>query len=124
MTEPDNFIRRWARLKRESDIEHEIDTSQNDSAIEPRETGLVRPEATTAQPRINAAAGEPFDLSGLPSIEAITANTERYATAECRAEVSAKSVAQSKLFFSFLPIDSLSADYRDDVLEHFLARSP
>src|SRR6185369_17100141 len=76
MTEPDNFIRRWARLKRESDIEHEIDTSQNDSAIEPRETGLVRPEATTAQPRINAAAGEPFDLSGLPSIEAITANTD------------------------------------------------
>ena len=55
---------------------------------------------------------------------AITANTERYATAECWAEVSARSVAQSKLFFSFLPIDSLSADYRDDVLEHFLARSP
>ena len=76
MTEPDNFIQRWARLKRESDIEHEIDTSRNSSAIEPRETGLVRPEATAAQPRIDAGAGEPFDPSGLPSIEAITANTD------------------------------------------------
>lgn len=76
MTEPDNFIQRWARLKRESDIEHGIDTSRKGSAIEPRETGLVRPEATAAQPRIDAAAGEPFDPSGLPSIEAITANTD------------------------------------------------
>ena len=76
MTEPDNFILRWARLKRESDIEHEIDTSRNGSAIEPKETVLVRPEATAAQPRIDAAADEPFDPSGLPSIEAITANTD------------------------------------------------
>jgi hypothetical protein len=76
MTEPDNFIQRWARLKRESDIEHEIDASRNGSATEPKETGLVGPEATAAQPRIHAAAGEPFDPSSLPSIEAITANTD------------------------------------------------
>jgi hypothetical protein len=76
MTEPDNFILRWARLKRESDIEHEIGTSRNGSAIEPKETALVCPEATAAQPRIEAAAGEPFDPSSLPAIEAITANTD------------------------------------------------
>ena len=46
MTEPDNFILRWARLKRESDIEHETDTSRDGSAIEPKETVLVLPEAT------------------------------------------------------------------------------
>jgi hypothetical protein len=76
MTEPDNFILRWARLKRESDIDQEIDTFRNGSAIEPKETVLVRPEATAAEPRLDAAADEPFDPSGLPSIEAITANTD------------------------------------------------
>ena len=44
--------------------------------MEPKEPVLVLPEATAAQPRIDAAADEPFDLSGLPSIEAITANTD------------------------------------------------
>jgi hypothetical protein len=76
MTEPDNFVLRWARLKRESNIEREIDTSRNGSAIEPKEAVLVRPETTAAQPRIDAAADEPFDPLGLPSIEAITANTD------------------------------------------------
>ena len=51
----------------------------------------------------------------------ITANTERYATAECQASVSEKNVAQAKLFFSFLPLNSLAAGYRDDVLDNFLA---
>jgi len=76
MTEPDNFILRWARLKRESAIEHEIDTSRNGLPIEPNEIALVRPEATVVQPRIDAPANERFDPSGLPSIETITANTD------------------------------------------------
>jgi hypothetical protein len=76
MTQPDNFIQRWARLKRESDIEHRIDTSRDGSAIEPKETVLVPPEASATQPRIDMAADEPFDPSLLPSIEAITANTD------------------------------------------------
>jgi uncharacterized protein DUF3306 len=73
MTEPDNFIQRWARLKRESDIEHEIGACRDGSAIEPKETILVPPET---QCWIEAAADEPFDPSGLPSIEAITADTD------------------------------------------------
>jgi Protein of unknown function (DUF3306) len=76
MTEPDNFILRWARLKRQSDIEPETDTFRSGSAIGPKETVLVLPEATATQPRVDAAADEPFDPSGLPSIEAITANTD------------------------------------------------
>jgi hypothetical protein len=77
MTEPDNFILRWARLKRQSDIEPDTDTVRSGSAIGPKETVLVLPpEATATQPRVDAAADEPFDPSGLPSIEAITANTD------------------------------------------------
>ena len=76
MTEPDNFIVRWARLKRQSDIEHKIEAARIDSATEPKEAVLVPSEATAAQPRIDAAADEPSDLSGLPSIEAIGASTD------------------------------------------------
>jgi len=76
MTEPDNFVLRWARLKRTSGIEREIDTSRNGSTIEPKEAVLLRPETTAVQPRIDAAADEPFDPSSLPPIEAITANTD------------------------------------------------
>jgi len=52
----------------------------------------------------------------------MTANTERYATAECRAEVDKRVVAQAKLFFSFIPTGEFAASYRDDVLEDYLAR--
>jgi 3-hydroxyacyl-[acyl-carrier-protein] dehydratase len=51
----------------------------------------------------------------------VTANDERYATADCKVEVAGRVVAQSKLFFSFLPETLMAPDYRDDVLEAFLA---
>lgn len=50
----------------------------------------------------------------------ITTNDERYATADCRVEIGGKSVAQAKLFFSFLAADQLAVDFRDDLLEDFL----
>lgn len=53
---------------------------------------------------------------------AIVANDERYATAECRVQVGDVTAAQAKLFFSFLPADQLAPDFRDDLLEGFLAR--
>ena len=52
---------------------------------------------------------------------AVTANDERYATADCKVEVGGRVAAQSKLFFSFLPETQMAPDYRDDVLEDFLA---
>jgi hypothetical protein len=76
MTESDNFILRWARLKRKSDIGCEVESSRNRSAIEPKEIALIHSEVTAAQPCIDAAADEPFDPSGLPSIETIDANTD------------------------------------------------
>jgi len=54
----------------------------------------------------------------------ITANTERYATADCRAEVGGRLVAQAKLFFTFVPPGTVAADFRDAVLEDYLARHP
>ena len=76
MTEPDNFILRWARLKRESETPHETDAAANSSPPGPAKAALAGTEATPAQPPIDAAAEEPFDLASLPSIEAITANTD------------------------------------------------
>ncbi len=51
----------------------------------------------------------------------ISANDERFATAECKAEVDGHPAAQAKLFFSFLPAEQFAADLRDAVLENFLA---
>lgn len=51
---------------------------------------------------------------------AIVSNEDRFATAECRAEVDGRAVAQAKLFFSFMPIASFAPNFRDPVLEAFL----
>jgi hypothetical protein len=75
MTEPDNFISRWARLKRESDTPHETGVSGNSLPPGPAETGLAGTEATADQPGGDAAE-EPFDLASLPSIDAINVNTD------------------------------------------------
>jgi hypothetical protein len=51
VTDSENFISRWARLKQHN-------------------------QATIAQPRPDAAAEEPFDPASLPSIESIVADTD------------------------------------------------
>ena len=51
----------------------------------------------------------------------ITANDDRYATADCHVEVAGHRAAQAKLFFSFLPVEQLAGNFRDDLLEDFLA---
>jgi len=53
----------------------------------------------------------------------ITANTERYANADCRAEVSGKPVAQASLFFTFVPVSTFGGKLRDAVLDDYLAQS-
>jgi 3-hydroxyacyl-[acyl-carrier-protein] dehydratase len=54
----------------------------------------------------------------------IVSNEERFATAECRADVAGRAVAQAQLFFSFMPIDTFAPGFRDRVLEEFLAEQP
>jgi len=51
----------------------------------------------------------------------IVANAERYATADCKVQVGNGVVAQAKLFYSFVPTGQFAPDYRDDVLEDYLA---
>lgn len=51
----------------------------------------------------------------------LQANDERFATAECRASVAGKTVAQARLMFTFVPADRFAADWRDPVLETYLA---
>lgn len=53
----------------------------------------------------------------------IESNEERFATADCRAEVGGRAVAQAKLFFTFVPKDQFAPTLRDEVLERFLAES-
>jgi Protein of unknown function (DUF3306) len=64
VSESDNFILRWARLK------HKAGAGQG------AETVSAGDEAATAQPRADAAIDEPFDLASLPSIESIAADTD------------------------------------------------
>ncbi|MGD9973282.1 MAG: 3-hydroxyacyl-ACP dehydratase FabZ family protein [Desulfatirhabdiaceae bacterium] len=48
-------------------------------------------------------------------------NQDSYATAECRIEAENKRVCKSELFFGFLSYDHLAPDFRDEILENFLA---
>jgi hypothetical protein len=59
VTIPENFVSRWARLKRSSALRE----------TEPAETAIAPPEPA-------AAADAPFDLASLPPIEAIDLNTD------------------------------------------------
>ena len=49
MIESDNFIVRWARLKRQSDIERKIEAARIDLATEPKEEVSVPSEATAVK---------------------------------------------------------------------------
>src|ERR1700736_1947905 len=75
MTQPDHFLLRWARLKRDSEARHKADFS---GSLPPQsaETISAGPEAAAAQARTDAAGEEPFDLASLPPIEAIAAETD------------------------------------------------
>ena len=52
----------------------------------------------------------------------ITQNRPAFARARCTAAVRGKEVAAADLFFVFAPADNFAPDYRDEVLERFLAR--
>jgi len=64
MTEPDNFIQRWARLKRKSNAAQDA---------EPLPAGA---EATAPPSGVGVATEQSFDLASLPSLESIAADTK------------------------------------------------
>ena len=51
----------------------------------------------------------------------IVQNRPGFAKAECSVEVDGNEVSTAELFFVFVPAERFAADYRDEVLEAFLA---
>jgi hypothetical protein len=76
MTSPENFISRWARLKRSSDIRHATEPAGDMPGASAGETPAAGDEAAITQPEIAAAIDEPFDPASLPPVETITVNTD------------------------------------------------
>ena len=64
MTERENVIQRWARLKRAQDLARE------------KEGVSAHVAEPAAQPPSDAASEAPFDFASLPSIESIAADTD------------------------------------------------
>jgi hypothetical protein len=74
VTGPDNFILRWARMKRGSDTAPEPGVAGNGLPSASAATASADLEAPPA--RADAATAEPFDLASLPSIESIVADSD------------------------------------------------
>jgi hypothetical protein len=75
MSDPEGFLSRWARLKREADATPP--TSQDDASTKPSDTPPGAPSADSVAPSKTAPADElGVDLSALPSIDSITAATD------------------------------------------------
>ena len=69
MTSPENFVSRWARLKSRSDLEPKTESAGDEAVVS---VGIETPPA----PQRNELPDEPFDPASLPSIEAITFDTD------------------------------------------------
>jgi hypothetical protein len=77
MTSSENFVSRWARLKRNSDPRQTPDGLTDKPTLSTSDVSAGRAEEAMSQPRSDAeTTDELFDPAGLPSIEAITANTD------------------------------------------------
>ena len=72
MTAPENFVLRWARLKRSADIQRRTEPTGDSLPPPPVKVSAGNAEAAIGQPGIDAA----FDPAGLPSIETISVNTD------------------------------------------------
>ena len=71
MTEPDNFILRWATIEAPADIEREVDSypGVTGPSTEPQEAVAIHPEANVRAASDRCGGRRTFDLSSLPSIE-------------------------------------------------------
>jgi hypothetical protein len=68
VTEQENIIRRWVRLKQASKAERAADTAPDCAA--------AAAAPTQAEVQAESAVDAPFDLAGLPYIESIAADTD------------------------------------------------
>jgi hypothetical protein len=72
----ENLVSRWARLKRESDIQPRTEAVENVVLAPAADVAPGGAAEIATQPRIEAADNEPFDPASLPSIEAINVDTD------------------------------------------------
>jgi len=72
VTVSENFVSRWARLKRSAAIQRRTEPTGDSLPRPPVEVSADSAEAAIGQPGIDAA----FDPASLPSIEAISVNTD------------------------------------------------
>ena len=75
MTTSENFVSRWARLKRNADTQRRTEPAGDPLLLPHADASPGGAESTIAHPRIDAV-DEPFDPASLPSIETITVNTD------------------------------------------------
>jgi hypothetical protein len=76
VTVPENFVSRWARLKRNADIQRRAEPTGDSLPRPPVEVSAGSAEAIIGRPGIDAAADALFDPASLPSIETISINTD------------------------------------------------
>jgi len=74
MTVSENFVSRWARLKRESD--GGLRTEPSEGGQQPDAIASTDTEAAAAHHADAEVVEEPFDPASLPSLESITADTD------------------------------------------------
>ena len=77
MTAVENFVSRWARLKREADSRCRAEGLTDTPTLSTSDVSADGADAVNSRPRNDAeTTDELFDPAGLPSIEDITANTD------------------------------------------------
>ena len=77
MSEPENFLSRWARLKRQGSQGESVADGEAPDGAAPETTGKDSHTQAPAAEAIAAPAEEPaFDISKLPPIDSITAATD------------------------------------------------
>ena len=92
MSEPENFIARWSRRKREASAEEEVEATKSAAASGvPDETAHADDDRGQASgvPPARSDASEPaseFDWTKLPPVETITAESDirAFLRRECR----------------------------------------
>jgi hypothetical protein len=75
VTVSENFVSRWARLKRNADVQRRAEPAGDPLSLAAADASPGGAETAIAQPRIDAV-DQPFDPASLPSIETITVNTD------------------------------------------------
>jgi Protein of unknown function (DUF3306) len=75
VTASENFVSRWARLKRNADVQRRTEPAGDPLLCPAADASPGGAEAAIAQPGIDAIDA-PFDPASLPSIETITVNTD------------------------------------------------